>query len=168
MSGGGRRKKSSHFSSTSLRPTAAVRRNGIPSMSRRRRVRLSSPPRGIAQGAPPRLLTAAEGSRFEINLLKLPSNVIVECSSLVRRHRSHEQFLTIMTKPVNLNGPHSILNICRRSQAGEPSDEWTGWRLLTIAGLFDRWTAPSGGEPLYSYSVITVNASPSLHSIHDR
>uniref|UniRef100_A0A3Q2Z2D8 Abasic site processing protein HMCES n=1 Tax=Hippocampus comes TaxID=109280 RepID=A0A3Q2Z2D8_HIPCM len=46
--------------------------------------------------------------------------------------------------------------------------EWTGWRLLTIAGLFDRWTAPSGGEPLYSYSVITVNASPSLHSIHDR
>lgn len=46
--------------------------------------------------------------------------------------------------------------------------EWTGWKLLTIAGLFDCWTPPSGGEPLYTYSVITVNASPNLQSIHDR
>ncbi|XP_037108778.1 abasic site processing protein HMCES isoform X1 [Syngnathus acus] len=53
-------------------------------------------------------------------------------------------------------------------QAEEPSDEWTGWKLLTMAGLFDCWTPPSGGEPLYTYSVITVNASPNLHSIHDR
>ncbi|XP_051931877.1 abasic site processing protein HMCES-like [Hippocampus zosterae] len=54
------------------------------------------------------------------------------------------------------------------AQASQASDEWTGWRLLTIAGLFERWTAPSGGEPLYSYSVITVNASASLQGIHDR
>ncbi|KAM9799060.1 abasic site processing protein HMCES isoform 1-T1 [Syngnathus typhle] len=53
-------------------------------------------------------------------------------------------------------------------QAEEPSDEWTGWKLLTMAGLFDCWTPPSGGDPLYTYSVITVNASPNLHSIHDR
>ncbi|TNM88580.1 abasic site processing protein HMCES [Takifugu flavidus] len=46
--------------------------------------------------------------------------------------------------------------------------EWTGWKLLTIAGLFDCWTPPSGGEPLYTYSVITVNASPNLKSIHHR
>lgn len=46
--------------------------------------------------------------------------------------------------------------------------EWTGWRLLTMAGLFDCWTPPGGGEPLYSYSIITVNASPNLESIHHR
>ncbi|CAL9703781.1 unnamed protein product [Knipowitschia caucasica] len=45
--------------------------------------------------------------------------------------------------------------------------EWTGWRLLTMAGLFDCWTPP-GGEPLYTYTVITVNASPNLQDIHDR
>ncbi|XP_061542935.1 abasic site processing protein HMCES isoform X2 [Phycodurus eques] len=57
------------------------------------------------------------------------------------------------------------------NDATEPektSNEWTGWRLLTMAGLFDCWTPPSGGETLYTYSVITVNASPNLHSIHDR
>ncbi|KAM4741780.1 abasic site processing protein HMCES isoform 1-T2 [Anableps anableps] len=45
---------------------------------------------------------------------------------------------------------------------------WTGWRLLTMAGVFDCWTPPGGGEPLYSYSVITVNAAPNLQRIHDR
>lgn len=37
-----------------------------------------------------------------------------------------------------------------------------------MAGLFDCWTPPAGGEPLYSYSVITVDASPNLENIHDR
>ncbi|KAM7006171.1 abasic site processing protein HMCES [Tautogolabrus adspersus] len=46
--------------------------------------------------------------------------------------------------------------------------EWTGWKLLTIAGVFDCWTPPGGGEPLYTYSVITVKSSPNLQSIHDR
>ncbi|XP_057701992.1 abasic site processing protein HMCES [Corythoichthys intestinalis] len=50
----------------------------------------------------------------------------------------------------------------------ESLDEWTGWRLLTMAGVFDCWTPPSGGEPLYTYTVITVNASPNLQDIHDR
>lgn len=48
------------------------------------------------------------------------------------------------------------------------AEEWTGWRLLTMAGLFDCWTPPGGGEPLYTYTVITVNSSPNLESIHDR
>lgn len=52
--------------------------------------------------------------------------------------------------------------------SAEGEDEWTGWRLLTMAGLFDCWTPPDGGEPLYTYSVITVNASSNLQSIHDR
>ncbi|GAA6092652.1 abasic site processing protein HMCES [Tachysurus ichikawai] len=56
---------------------------------------------------------------------------------------------------------------------GEPRDAedggaWAGWRLLTMAGLFDCWTPPGGGEVLYTYTVITVNASPNLQSIHDR
>lgn len=50
----------------------------------------------------------------------------------------------------------------------ETQTEWTGWRLLTMAGLFDSWTPPSGGKPLFTYTVITVNASPNLESIHDR
>ncbi|XP_074467159.1 abasic site processing protein HMCES [Sebastes fasciatus] len=54
------------------------------------------------------------------------------------------------------------------TEGGEAAGEWTGWKLLTMAGLFDCWTPPDGGEPLYTYSVITVNASPSLDSIHDR
>ncbi|TKS70985.1 Embryonic stem cell-specific 5-hydroxymethylcytosine-binding protein [Collichthys lucidus] len=53
-------------------------------------------------------------------------------------------------------------------ERGEAAGDWTGWKLLTMAGLFDCWTPPDGGEPLYSYSVITVNASPNLQSIHDR
>ncbi|KAG5835804.1 hypothetical protein ANANG_G00247880 [Anguilla anguilla] len=52
--------------------------------------------------------------------------------------------------------------------AEEEDSEWTGWRLLTIAGLFDCWKPPGGGEALYTYTVITVNSSPSLQSIHDR
>lgn len=47
-------------------------------------------------------------------------------------------------------------------------DEWTGWQLLTIAGLFDCWTPPGGGDPLYTYTVITVASSPNLQGIHDR
>ncbi|XP_007256487.2 abasic site processing protein HMCES [Astyanax mexicanus] len=50
----------------------------------------------------------------------------------------------------------------------EEDSEWTGWRLLTIAGLFDCWAPPGGGEALYTYTVITVNASPNLQTIHDR
>ncbi|KAM8917410.1 abasic site processing protein HMCES isoform 2-T2 [Spinachia spinachia] len=54
------------------------------------------------------------------------------------------------------------------TKRGEPPGEWTGWKLLTMAGLFDCWTPPGGGKPLYTYSVITVNASPNLEDIHDR
>ncbi|XP_058229510.1 abasic site processing protein HMCES isoform X1 [Hemibagrus wyckioides] len=58
---------------------------------------------------------------------------------------------------------------CER-EPGDTEDggAWAGWRLLTMAGLFDCWTPPGGGEVLYTYTVITVNASPNLQSIHDR
>ncbi|XP_073431163.1 abasic site processing protein HMCES [Dendrobates tinctorius] len=42
-------------------------------------------------------------------------------------------------------------------------------RLLTMAGLFDLWDPPAGcGDPLYSYTIITVDASKSMNWIHDR
>ncbi|XP_053325389.1 abasic site processing protein HMCES [Spea bombifrons] len=44
---------------------------------------------------------------------------------------------------------------------------WDGWRLLTMAGLFDCWEAPSG-EKLYTYTIITVDSSKSMDWIHDR
>lgn len=46
-------------------------------------------------------------------------------------------------------------------------DEWSGPNLLTMAGLFDIWKSKSG-ELLYSYTVITVEASSSFSSIHNR
>lgn len=55
-----------------------------------------------------------------------------------------------------------------RLQSDQDDSDWAGWRLLTIAGLFDSWTPPCGGEALYTYTVITVDAAPNLQSIHDR
>ncbi|XP_075430653.1 abasic site processing protein HMCES [Ascaphus truei] len=55
-----------------------------------------------------------------------------------------------------------------KSPDTEDSLAWDGWRLLTMAGLFDCWEPPNGGEPLYSYTVITVNSSNSINWIHDR
>lgn len=43
-----------------------------------------------------------------------------------------------------------------------------GQRLLTMAGIFDCWEPPNGGEALYSYTIITVEASKNVSSIHHR
>ncbi|KAK2500569.1 hypothetical protein MC885_016268, partial [Smutsia gigantea] len=32
---------------------------------------------------------------------------------------------------------------------------WNNWRLLTMAGIFDCWEPPEGGDLLYSYTIIT-------------
>ncbi|XP_038596520.1 abasic site processing protein HMCES [Tachyglossus aculeatus] len=45
---------------------------------------------------------------------------------------------------------------------------WDGWRLLTMAGIFDCWEPPNGGDLLYTYTIITVNACKGLNSIHHR
>uniref|UniRef100_A0A8C1UK41 Abasic site processing protein HMCES n=1 Tax=Cyprinus carpio TaxID=7962 RepID=A0A8C1UK41_CYPCA len=57
---------------------------------------------------------------------------------------------------------------CRSESLLEKKSYKERWRLLTIAGLFDSWTPPCGGETLYTYTVIIVDASPNLQSIHDR
>ncbi|NWS50491.1 HMCES protein, partial [Probosciger aterrimus] len=48
----------------------------------------------------------------------------------------------------------------------EGDEEWKGWRLLTMAGIFDCWEPPAGGEALYTYTIITVDASKDLSFIH--
>ncbi|NWW51128.1 HMCES protein, partial [Pedionomus torquatus] len=47
-------------------------------------------------------------------------------------------------------------------------EEWRGWRLLTMAGIFDCWEPPAGGEMLYTYTIITVDASKDVSFIHHR
>eukprot|EP00118_Oscarella_pearsei_P005187 m.23539 g.23539 ORF g.23539 m.23539 type:complete len:225 (+) comp28497_c0_seq1:81-755(+) len=44
-------------------------------------------------------------------------------------------------------------------------------RILTMAGIFDCWMPPKSAdsqEPVYSYSIITVEASKSVGWLHDR
>ncbi|KAJ7998991.1 hypothetical protein DPEC_G00210750 [Dallia pectoralis] len=71
-----------------------------------------------------------------------------------------------MKVPQTCSSEEDSVGLKREEENGDC--EWTGWRLLTIAGLFDCWTPPSGGDALYTYTVITVNASPNLQGIHDR
>ncbi|XP_059799952.1 abasic site processing protein HMCES isoform X2 [Hypanus sabinus] len=47
-------------------------------------------------------------------------------------------------------------------------EEWKGRRLLTMAGLFDCWKPPSGGEELYTHTIITVSASKAMSWVHER
>ncbi|XP_006130943.1 abasic site processing protein HMCES isoform X1 [Pelodiscus sinensis] len=52
---------------------------------------------------------------------------------------------------------------------GKDDDEkWKSWKLLTMAGIFDCWEPPGGGDALYTYTIITVDASKSLSAIHNR
>lgn len=37
-----------------------------------------------------------------------------------------------------------------------------------MAGIFDCWEPPSGGEKLYTYTIITVDASKDVSFIHHR
>lgn len=83
------------------------------------------------------------------------------------RLRSVESVIFFI-ESANCCGRTSLLYGLCVGQGGEALGEWTGWKLLTMAGLFDCWTPPGGGEPLYTYSVITVSASLNLESIHDR
>lgn len=45
---------------------------------------------------------------------------------------------------------------------------WDHWRPLTMAGIFDCWEPPEGGDLLYSYTIITMDSCKSLHDIHHR
>ncbi|KAM5218939.1 abasic site processing protein HMCES isoform 3-T12 [Hipposideros larvatus] len=45
---------------------------------------------------------------------------------------------------------------------------WDNWRLLTMAGIFDCWEPPEGGDSLYSFTIITVDSCKGLNDIHHR
>ncbi|KAI1723741.1 SOS response associated peptidase (SRAP) domain-containing protein [Ditylenchus destructor] len=72
----------------------------------------------------------------------------------------------------NAKQPYFIYFLQRKEIAWDrPEDEnggptWNGRRLLTMAGIFE--VNKTGEYPLYSYTIITVNASKKLSSIHDR
>ncbi|KAM5305601.1 abasic site processing protein HMCES isoform 2-T5 [Glossophaga mutica] len=70
---------------------------------------------------------------------------------------------TIMEKPSFKSG--SI------DAAHSPQDwekVWDNWRPLTMAGIFDCWEPPEGGDCLYSYTIITVDSCKALNDIHHR
>ncbi|NXY20587.1 HMCES protein, partial [Atrichornis clamosus] len=50
----------------------------------------------------------------------------------------------------------------------EGDEEGKVCRLLTMAGIFDCWEPPAGGEMLYTYTIITVDASKDVSFIHHR
>ncbi|KFV78452.1 UPF0361 protein C3orf37, partial [Struthio camelus australis] len=54
------------------------------------------------------------------------------------------------------------------TETEEGDKEWKGWRLLTMAGIFDGWEPPAGGDVLYTYTIITVDASKDVSFIHHR
>lgn len=43
-----------------------------------------------------------------------------------------------------------------------------GGKTFTFAGLWDRWAPPDGGEPVFSCTIVTVDANSLLAPIHDR
>ena len=45
---------------------------------------------------------------------------------------------------------------------------WKGPKPLMMAGIFDTWKSPENGASVYSYSIITMDSSPSFASIHER
>nr|XP_020138787.1 embryonic stem cell-specific 5-hydroxymethylcytosine-binding protein-like [Microcebus murinus] len=51
---------------------------------------------------------------------------------------------------------------------GDREAVWEDWRPLTMAGIFDCWEPPEGGDALYSFSIITVDSCQALSDIHHR
>ncbi|XP_071947335.1 abasic site processing protein HMCES-like [Antedon mediterranea] len=51
----------------------------------------------------------------------------------------------------------------------EDFEEWTGHTLLAMAGIFDCWIPPNDGEALYTYTIVTTEASSGgMADIHHR
>lgn len=54
-------------------------------------------------------------------------------------------------------------------EAGRKQPYWISspGQLLSFAGLWDRWK-PGEGEPVYSFTILTREATPELRAVHDR
>ncbi|KAM6214526.1 abasic site processing protein HMCES isoform 2-T2 [Rhynchocyon petersi] len=59
-------------------------------------------------------------------------------------------------------------NTVNRTSPEDWEKVWDNWRLLTMAGIFDCWEPPQGGDILYSYTIITVDSCKGLKDIHHR
>uniref|UniRef100_A0ACB8EHN7 Uncharacterized protein n=1 Tax=Sphaerodactylus townsendi TaxID=933632 RepID=A0ACB8EHN7_9SAUR len=69
-------------------------------------------------------------------------------------------------QPYFIYFPQTVQGMFNKSDIEDEDPK--GQRLLTMAGIFDCWISPNGGETLYSYTIITVEASKSVSSIHHR
>ncbi|XP_074929274.1 abasic site processing protein HMCES isoform X2 [Chelonoidis abingdonii] len=71
-------------------------------------------------------------------------------------------------KTSNCRSDTMMEKLSYKADGKDDDDEWKGWRLLTMAGIFDCWEPPDGGDALYTYTIITVDASKGLSAIHNR
>lgn len=92
----------------------------------------------------------------------------LKCDQSLDQGEVSPSLTVIRTAFVHLCQSYSSVYSPTCLQSDQDDNDWAGWRLLTIAGLFDSWTPPCGGEALYTYTVITVDAAANLQSIHDR
>uniref|UniRef100_A0A452J723 Abasic site processing protein HMCES n=1 Tax=Gopherus agassizii TaxID=38772 RepID=A0A452J723_9SAUR len=71
-------------------------------------------------------------------------------------------------KTSNCRSDTMMEKLSYKADGKDDDEEWKGWRLLTMAGIFDCWEPPDGGDALYTYTIITVDASKGLSAIHNR
>lgn len=80
--------------------------------------------------------------------------------------------VTSQSQPYFIYFPQAQTEKADSSTAADSPETWEGvwdnWRLLTMAGIFDCWEPPEGGDLLYSYTIITVDSCKSLTDIHPR
>ncbi|XP_021380240.1 embryonic stem cell-specific 5-hydroxymethylcytosine-binding protein-like isoform X2 [Mizuhopecten yessoensis] len=70
--------------------------------------------------------------------------------------------------PDHGDGDTKSPNISTKQGNDDTGENIPSKRLLTMAGVFDVWSPPDGSPPLYTYSVITVAASPAMDWLHHR
>ncbi|KAM9133274.1 abasic site processing protein HMCES isoform 2-T2 [Pangshura tecta] len=71
-------------------------------------------------------------------------------------------------KTSNCRSDTMMEKLSYKADGKDDDEEWKGWKLLTMAGIFDCWEPPDGGDALYTYTIITVDASKGLSAIHNR
>ncbi|XP_075794944.1 abasic site processing protein HMCES isoform X2 [Pelodiscus sinensis] len=71
-------------------------------------------------------------------------------------------------KTSNCRSDTMMEKLSYKADGKDDDEKWKSWKLLTMAGIFDCWEPPGGGDALYTYTIITVDASKSLSAIHNR
>ncbi|CAN0189017.1 unnamed protein product [Lampetra planeri] len=102
--------------------------------------------------------TMTEKKSYQVPLNKGQRCVVV-ADGFFEWHRGKTKQPYFIYAPENRDRLHLLL---------EEVEEWRGWRPLTMAGLFECWQGAGAEEPLYTFTVITVDASPTLAWLHHR